>query len=92
MPGGPDRPRLFQVREQRRHFLGPFLLVIALHALVISGLLRTRPAPQPKPPVRVVLKLPVRKVAVNDLPEAHRRTPPVRRGARSSGGRFTPPR
>jgi hypothetical protein len=82
MPGGPDRPRLFQVREQRRHFLGPFLLVIALQALVISGSLRTRPAPQPKPPVKVVFKLPVRKVAVNDLPggaPAHASRPPRRK-------------
>lgn len=83
MPGGPDRPHLFQVHEPRRRFLGPFLLVLALHALVLSGTLRTRPAPlRPKPPVKVVFKLPVKKFAVNDLPggaPAHASRPPRRK-------------
>jgi len=83
MRGGPDRPSLFYVREPRRHFVVPLLLVLALHALVIGGSLRTLPPPpQPKPPVKVVLKLPIKKIAVNDLPggaPAHAPRPPRRK-------------
>jgi hypothetical protein len=78
MSGGPDSARLFQVREPRRRFLGPFLLVIALHALVIGESIRTygRHAEPAKQPVRVVLKLPIRKVAVNEAPGGSATRPP----------------
>lgn len=92
MPGGAERPRLFEVREPRRQFVGPFLIVLALHALVIGASLRRRgPPPEPRPPVKVVFRLPVRKVAVNDLPggaPARASRPPRRTPARK---RIHPP-
>lgn len=61
---------LFQIREPRRRFLGPFFLVLVLHAGVV--LWASRPVAAPiRPaaePVKVVLKLPVRKVAVREPP------------------------
>src|SRR5678816_1367940 len=67
---GVTGPSLFQIREPRRSFLGPFLLIALLHAGVIAWAARrvtieTRPPPEP---VKVVLKLPIRKVAVNEPP------------------------
>jgi hypothetical protein len=64
------RPSLFQVHEPRRRFLGPFLLVLSLHGGMVLWTSRAvaepiRPAAEP---VKVVLRLPVRKVAVNEPP------------------------
>jgi hypothetical protein len=63
-------PSLFQIREPRRSFLAPLLLVVLLHAEVIVWASRGVPQPiQPAAePVKVLLKLPVRKVAVNQPP------------------------
>jgi len=73
------KPSLFQVREPRRRFFGPLVLVMVLHAAVLVWASRTvaepiRPAPEP---LKVVLRLPVRKVAVNE--PAGGGPPPVRR-------------
>ena len=63
-------PSLFQVRDPRRRFVGPFLLVIVLHAGML--LVASRPVAVPIRPapaeVKVVFRLPIRKVAVNELP------------------------
>lgn len=82
LPGGGTDPSLFQIREPRRSFVGPFLLVTLLHAGVLVAASRrvtveTRPAPEP---VKVALKLPVRKVAVDEPPGGGPgRPPPPRR-------------
>ncbi|HEY3586858.1 MAG TPA: hypothetical protein VGK85_06890 [Myxococcaceae bacterium] len=70
MSGGGPGASLFQVREARRRFLGPFLLVMVLHAGIFflatrAVLVPIRPAPEP---VKLVLRLPVRKVAVREPP------------------------
>ena len=81
--GGTGRPPLFQIREPRRRFAGPFLLVMGLHAGVLVGAARrltvdSKPAAEP---VKVVLRLPIRKMAVNEPPGggAKRPPPPARR-------------
>ncbi|HUM10263.1 MAG TPA: hypothetical protein VLT82_04845 [Myxococcaceae bacterium] len=78
LPGGQHRPPLFQTREPPRRFLGPFLLVIALHAGVIAWTARIPPT-QVKPaaePVKVVLRLPPLKVAVKEPPGGGPKRPP----------------
>ena len=72
-------PSLFQVREPRRRFLGPFVLVILLHAGVVFWTSRAvvepiRPAAEP---VKVVFRLPARKLASNEPPGGP--PPPARR-------------
>src|SRR5262249_49529889 len=67
-PHRPVAPLLFQLREPRRHFGVLTVLVIALHVAMIAWVVRTRvvastPAPEP---VKVVLKLPIKKVAVKE--------------------------
>jgi len=77
-----DRPPLFQVRDPPRRFAAPVVLAVVLHVGVIgwsaSQALSRAPPPEP---VRVVLKLPVRKVAVNEPPGGgpKRPSPPARR-------------
>jgi len=70
LPGGATGPSLFQIREPRRSFVGPFLLVILLHAGVLAAAARrvTAQTKLPPEPVKVVLKLPIRKVAVDEPP------------------------
>ena len=77
-----DRPPLFQVRDPPRRFAAPVVLAVVLHVGVIGwsasqALSRDSPAE----PVRVVLKLPVRKVAVNEPPGGGPKqpSPPARR-------------
>ena len=74
-----DRPPLFQVREPPRRFAAPVMLAVVLHVAVIGWSTLTR-APPPEP-VRVALKLPVRKVAVNEPPGGGPKapSPPARR-------------
>ncbi|HVP61430.1 MAG TPA: hypothetical protein VMT11_12770 [Myxococcaceae bacterium] len=77
-PGGDHRPLLFQLREPRRRFLGPFVLVVALHAALI-GWTNQLPPPPARPvtqPVKVALRLPPRKVAVNEPPGGGPKRPP----------------
>ena len=71
---------LFHVHEPRRRFLGPFLLVAVLHTSVVVWASRAvaEPAAPAKEPVKVVLKLPARKVAVREPPGGGP-PPPVRR-------------
>jgi hypothetical protein len=57
------------------------VLVVALHVAVLGWAVRTRVAPaRPAPePVKVAIKLPIRKVAVNEQPGgAPKRPPPAR--------------
>ncbi len=77
-PGENPSPPLFQIREPPRRFLGPFLLVAALHAglLVWTGQMRPPPAKPAAEPVEIVLRLPPRKVAVNEPPGGGPRRPP----------------
>src|SRR5262252_205121 len=78
---GPVSPRLFQLREPPRHFGAVTVLVIALHVAIVAWAIRARvtsakPAPEP---VKVALKLPIRKVPVNEPPGgAPKRPPPAR--------------
>jgi outer membrane biosynthesis protein TonB len=68
--GGELGSSLFHVHEPRRRFLGPFLLVAVLHTGVVLWASRAvaEPVLPAKEPVKVVLKLPVRKVAVREPP------------------------
>lgn len=78
LPGGDDRPPLFQAREPRRRFIGPLVLVTVLHAMVIGWVVRkppSRPATA-REPVPVALRLPPRKVAVNQPPGGGPKRPP----------------
>jgi hypothetical protein len=61
---------LFQVHEPRRRFLGPFLLVLLLHGGMVlwTGRAVAAPIRPAAEPVKVLLRLPVRKVAVNEPP------------------------
>lgn len=82
-PGGTDRPPLFQAREPPRRFVGPMLLVTALHLAVIAWIVRMPPTTvvPPRPVVPVALRPPPRKVAV-DTPAGggpKRAPPPARR-------------
>jgi hypothetical protein len=77
--GGDASPSLFQIHEPRRRFLLPFLGVLAVHVgLVVWGdrqrTIQPRPAPER---VKLVLRLPVRKVAVNEPPGGGPRQPPA---------------
>jgi hypothetical protein len=80
LPGGDHSPPLlFQSRDPRRRFLGPFLLVIVLHAAVLALTSRMPPPPPAKPPaepLKLVLRLPPRKVAVDEAPGGGPRRPP----------------
>jgi len=77
--GGGLGPSLFRIHEPRRRFFGPFLLVAALHTSVVVWASHAvgQPLPPPKEAVKVVLKLPVRKVAVREPPGGGP-SPPVR--------------
>jgi len=79
VPGGEPGSPLFHVREPRRRFLGPFLLVAVLHTGVVVWASRAvaEPVRPAKEPVKVVLRLPVRKVAVRE-PTGGGPPPPVR--------------
>jgi len=70
MSGGGLQASLFQVREPRRRFLGPFFLVMVLHAGMLFAATRAvlEPVRPPAEPVRVVFRLPIRKVAVREPP------------------------
>ncbi|HTS80614.1 MAG TPA: hypothetical protein VMH40_08445 [Myxococcaceae bacterium] len=72
---------LFQVREPPRRFLGPIVLVVVLHVAVLGWALRahTSLARTPPAPVTVALRLPIRKVAVNDAPGGGPKRPPAAR-------------
>jgi len=77
--GGVPDSALFQVREPRRRFLAPFLLVVVLHVGILAWATRSvaEPLRPPLEPVKLVLRLPVRKVAVNQ-PAGGGPPPPVR--------------
>ena len=80
--GGQERPLLFQIREPRRRFVVPLVLVAALHAWLIAWASHLPPRPLPPPePVRVTLRLPPRKVPVRETPGGApaRPPPPARR-------------
>jgi len=77
-----DRPPLFQVREPPRRFAAPLVVAVVLHVGVIGWTAsRVLPSSPRAEPVRVALKLPVRKVAVNEPPGggSERLSPPARR-------------
>ena len=78
--GGGHGPALFQIREPRRRFFAPFVLVLVLHAGILVWAARAvvEPIPPRAEPVKVVLRLPVRKVAVSE-PLGGGPPPPPRR-------------
>src|SRR5215468_6280697 len=77
--GGVPGPALFQSREPRRRFFAPLILVMVLHVGILAWATRAvaGPIPPPPEPVKVVLRLPVRKVAVNQ-PSGGGPPPPAR--------------
>ena len=79
--GGGHGPALFQVREPRRRFFAPSVLVLVLHAGILVWAARAvvEPIRPAAAPVRVVLRLPVRKVAVDQPPGGGPPPPPRRR-------------
>jgi hypothetical protein len=79
MSGGGQGPALFQIREPRRRFLAPSVLVMVLHAAILVWAARAVVEPTravASQPVKVVLRLPVRKVAVNQPPGGGTPAPP----------------
>jgi hypothetical protein len=71
---------MFQVHEPRRRFLTPLLAVVLLHVGVIVWAGRPHPvqARSLPEPVKVVLKLPVRRMAIQELPGGGPKVEPPR--------------
>ncbi|HEY1418836.1 MAG TPA: hypothetical protein VGF41_13075 [Myxococcaceae bacterium] len=80
VPGGGDRPSLFQVREPRRRFLAPLLGVVLVHVGVIewAGRPRTVEVRSLPEPVKVVLKLPIQRMAIQEHPGGGPKVEPPR--------------
>ncbi|HEY1907841.1 MAG TPA: hypothetical protein VGG91_17465 [Myxococcaceae bacterium] len=77
---GGGAPSLFQVHEPRRRFVVPFLLVVLLHVGVLGWAgrsVRVEAATQ-REPVKVVFKLPIQRMAIQEHPGGGPKVEPPR--------------
>lgn len=78
--GGGGGPAMFEIHEPRRRFLVPFLGVVLLHVGVLGWAGRPHPveARSLPEPVKVVLKLPVQRMAIQEHPGGGPKVEPPR--------------